>query len=350
MEYSIKKYDHFTSRAKRFIAIAGIVCLLQLSATANRPLFDFTGDQRTDFTYFPPFSTGTPLTWRTLRNPGIPGPGNAFIRYTDWGLGGDSIRAGNYSGDSKTELVVRRSGVFYEAPFPETAWGPVTYVNWGLSTDTSAGGGDYDGDGKDDYTVVRVISSQLNWWIKLSSGGTRVITFGALGTGLTAVLLNGADFNGDGRDELVFARYPNSSPAPVTYYVGDSVTGAQILQVVWGDFNTMISMPPADYTGDGKADFAAVQLDQANLSWWIRNTATGQQLPVVKWGLGDPAFINFDYPLRGDYDGDGIADIAVWRPSTQGWWWINSSAPATIGFQQWGSSVDDFPLPALGTF
>src|SRR5262245_52375518 len=47
-----------------------------------RPLYDFTGDARTDFTTVNvnTASPGTPIVWRTLRNPGIPGPGNAFIR------------------------------------------------------------------------------------------------------------------------------------------------------------------------------------------------------------------------------------------------------------------------------
>jgi hypothetical protein len=73
-------------------------------------------------------------------------------------------------------------------------------------------------------------------------------------------------------------------------------------------------------------------------------------LPVVIFGIADPNFINNDLPLRGNYDGDNMADIAVFRPSTGEWFWINSSNPTgEKGRQQWGD-VGDVPLPAFFNF
>jgi len=90
-----------------------------------------------------------------------------------------------------------------------------------------------------------------------------------------------------------------------------------------------------DYDGDGRADITVFRPSTG--IWYVRNIVTGL-FEFYQWGL------NGDVPVTGDYDGDGKADVAVWRPSTGIWYIRNSSAPGAPSFLQWGLT-GDIPVP-----
>lgn len=76
-----------------------------------------------------------------------------------------------------------------------------------------------------------------------------------------------------------------------------------------------------DFDGDGIDD---VYIWRPSLGLWaIRKSATdGAEMLFKQWGLPG------DYPMAGDYTGDRLADLVVWRP-TNGWWYI---CPSHHGF------------------
>ncbi len=360
-------------KIRSFSATLGIAAAVLLSGAATGAaqtqqgkLNDFQGNGRTSFTTlgFPAAGSGLPITWRITGNPSSAAPNAAFKREFNYGIAdSDDPAVGDYTGDNKSEVTVYRSdaastaGTFYVSQFP-TGTGGITLeraVRFGTSTDIAGVQGDYDGDGKHDYTVVRVNSAgTLVWYIMGSTTGTmKAIPFGTVvGIPSTsgATVFPGADFNGDGRDELIYVTR-NEAGTQVNYFIGDANTGAGVITRTFGNYNTDSSLAPDDYTGDGRADFVAVrQTDGAQSTWYIQSTsATGAvTTTATRFGIADPAFIDGDLPVRGDYDGDGRHDICVWRSSNQVFYYISSQNGSVQG-QKAGNSTD-FPLGSFGVY
>ncbi|MCI0530002.1 MAG: hypothetical protein L0Y56_21370, partial [Nitrospira sp.] len=75
----------------------------------------------------------------------------------------------------------------------------------------------------------------------------------------------------------------------------------------------------------------------SNGTWYILNSSGGIKTQV----FGQ----NGDVPVPGDYDGDGLDNIAVWRPSTGIWTGILRSGKTAS--KAWGVSGD---LPVQADF
>ena len=75
---------------------------------------------------------------------------------------------------------------------------------------------------------------------------------------------------------------------------------------------------PGDYDGDGMSDLAVWR--PADGTWHVR-TSSDRPDAEMQWGTAR------DLPIPGDYDGDGITDLAVWRPADGTWHIRKSSDP-----------------------
>jgi predicted MarR family transcription regulator len=94
-----------------------------------------------------------------------------------------------------------------------------------------------------------------------------------------------------------------------------------------------------DVDGDGKADLTIYRPSTG--TWFTRQSSTdyGTASPSVQWG------VNGDLPVPGDYDGDGKMDLAVYRPANGTWYILQSSTNfMTYLTYQWGLS-DDIAVP-----
>jgi len=249
------------------------------------------------------------------------------------------IITNDFSGDRRSEVSVFRNGTWFTR-LSEGNFTTSSQLQWGAPGDIPVAG-DYDGDGRSDPAIWRPSSGM--WFIRESS--TSFATYKAIpwGSGALGDVAVPADYDGDGRTDVAVWR-----PQDGTWYIKTSRSGyANYFAVQWGTAAFRDVPLPADYDGDGRADLAVWRPDTG--AWLIKQSSTNYtQSLSVTWGDDRLA----DIPTPGDFDGDGRADIAVWRPgSASGTWFVRTSTTNyTQGFSRiWGSGAWQ-DVPIVGDF
>ncbi len=294
---------------------------LRNNAPSQRNHGNFDGDTLADISIFRP----TDGTWWFLRG------ADNLVGATQWGSNGDIPVSGDYDGDAKTDFAVFRpsSGVWFVLRSSDSTFFAEPF---GLNGDKPVAA-DYNGDEKTDLAVWR--PSDKTWYIARPTG-VPAQNFDAIQFGLSTDKPLVGDFDGDGRaDQAVFR------PSNRIWFMRDSSTGT-VRQIIFGLDTDKLT--PADFNGDGITDIAVYR--PSNGTWFFFKSRRSS--------LGGPSIINYDYsgfqfgiaedlPSPADFDGDGRADIAVFRPSTGTWWQIRSSNNQVL-VTQFGLS-GDVPIP-----
>lgn len=197
-----------------------------------------------------------------------------------------------------------------------------------------AGQSYFDGDSRADFGVFR--PSDGSWHRFLSE--TETTTTALLGSASESPVP--ADFDGDEITDIGVYR-----PSDGRWRILMS-RDQHYLDIHWGGatevpFGIVQDEPvPADYDGDGAADIAVWR--PATGVWFVLTARTGfdpGQAEYIYWGLRG------DIPVPADYDGDGCTDAAVFRyPENR--WYVLESESGKMRTRVFGRAGYDMLVPA----
>lgn len=276
------------------------------SGSCKKALFDYTGDGRSDFATVRNTGGGQggAITWSVLESTGSSGGATQTFGL---GISTDNFLDGDFDGDGIADGVVWRAseGLFYVRRSSRPLDAPLA-IALGAVGDNPRHVGDYDGDNVADATVYRAgatAGATSSFIIRLSSNGQlRTLVAGENGAFPSA----GIDLNGDNRADV--SVQSNAGGGAGRFRLFDGTSGFNFLDTNFGTPTDLVVT--GNHAGNARGDITVVRGVGGVLNWTTREAISGTAQPVVLLGASATDFV-----LTGDYDGDGLDDHAVWRPS-----------------------------------
>ncbi|HEX8251134.1 MAG TPA: beta-propeller fold lactonase family protein, partial [Pyrinomonadaceae bacterium] len=226
----------------------------------------------------------------------------------------------DFDGDGKTDLSVYRAGSW----FIQRSTAGFLAAQFGTNTDKIAPA-DYDGDGRADIAVWRAGDFAYFYIIQSSTNTVRAEQFGQTGDLLTV-----GDWDGDGKSDVSVYRDGTTAGAQSFFYYRGSLNNPS-QGITFQQWGTSGDRPlNGDFDGDGRADLAVFRPSDG--IWYLRHSSNAQ-MRYEQWGLSSDRFV------PADYDGDAKTDLAVFRPSN-GTWYIRRSSDNQAAYVQFGQSGD----------
>ena len=296
-----------------------------------------------------------------------------------WILDEEGSTKGDGNGDAVTDIYLV-GAAFGNVPVAENLGGGVfdcdaqsiddtNFTNvWATTPNVKALAGDFNGDGLGDIALTGV-----GGWGSLpvafrTSAGFHVTNDTSAGIGNFAGWAGWqnawpvtGDFNGDGKTDIALVGSPGYTTLPVAFSDGSgSFTVAN--NPIGSTFYAYAAQEGArpvtgDFNGDGFSDIAIIGGTTSNLIPIAFSNGDGSF--TVQSGVvtsGDTNFTTYStwsgvHAVSGDFDGDGIADIALTGGS--GWWTVPvafSNGDGTFRVTNSGISSGDGGFPTYSSW
>jgi hypothetical protein len=175
------------------------------------------------------------------------------------------------------------------------------------------------------YTDATAVKGQLYYYVVSAVNGGGESPNSAEVAAATPTRLASLDFDGDGKGDFTYVRPVSFSWNTLQSHASYSTNTS----VQWGLASDVPA--PGDYDGDGVFDPAVYR---PSTGTWFATSSGGGGALVLAVGLSS------DVPVPADYDGDGRTDPAVYRPSTGTWYVLKSTASYALTSVPWGLPGD----------
>ena len=239
---------------------------------------------------------------------------------------GAQILTGDFNGDGMADVLVFRSSDGFVGQWLSDGVGGWNYqpaVYMGGSPGAFPGAqiltGDFNGDGMTDVLVFRSSDGFVGQWLSNGAGGWNyqpaVYMGGSPGAFPGAQILTG-DFNGDGMTDVLVFR---SSDGFVGQWLSDGVGGWNYQPAVYmggspGAFPGA-QILTGDFNGDGMTDVLVFRSSDGFVGQWLSNGAGGWNYQQSVYMGGSPGVFPGAQILTGDFNADGMTDVLVFRSS-----------------------------------